>query len=121
MSADVLITTDPATGRELGRYDVMSSADIDRVLEEVAAAQPAWAATPLEERTGVLLRTAELLRERSEELGALATAEMGKPITEAVAEVREVCLGLRVLRRDLAADAGRRAGRGGRLAQRRPL
>ncbi len=89
MSADVLITTDPATGQELGRYDVMSDADIDRVLEQVDAAQSAWATTPLEERTGVLLRTAKLLRERSQELGALATAEMGKPITEAVAEVQK--------------------------------
>lgn len=89
MPSDTLITIDPATGRELGRYDVMTTAEIDDLLEQVTQAQTAWAATPMAVRAGVLLRSAELLRERSAELGALATAEMGKPITEAIAEVEK--------------------------------
>jgi succinate-semialdehyde dehydrogenase/glutarate-semialdehyde dehydrogenase len=89
VTADVITTVDPATGRELRRYDVMTAGDIDRLVEQVAAAQPAWAATPLGDRVAVLLRAAALLRERSDELGALATAEMGKPIAQAVAEVEK--------------------------------
>ena len=87
--ADPIVTVDPATGRELQRYDVMTAEDIDAVLAQVAAAQRAWAGSAIEARTAVLLRAAAILRERSAELGALATAEMGKPITEAMAEVEK--------------------------------
>ena len=89
MAADPIITVDPATGRELHRYDVMKAADIESVLAEVTAAQKPWADSTVESRTAVLLRAAAILRERSAELGALASAEMGKPITEAIAEVEK--------------------------------
>lgn len=84
-----VVTVDPATGRELRRYAVMTALDVEAVVEQVAAAQKVWAGTPIDARAAVMLRTAALLRERSAELGALATAEMGKPITEAMAEVEK--------------------------------
>lgn len=89
MPADVIITVDPATGRELQRYEAMTFEQVEAVLGQVASTQQSWAATPVEDRTGVLLRAAALLRERAQELAALATAEMGKPIAEAVAEVEK--------------------------------
>lgn len=89
MRSDPVVTVDPATGRDLRRYDVMTDSDIEAVLAQVAAAQKAWADTPLEVRVTVMLRAAAILRERAAELGALATAEMGKPITEAIAEVEK--------------------------------
>ena len=89
MRSDPVITIDPATGRELHRHDAMTARDIEAVLAQVTAAQKTWAATAIEARTAVLLRTAAILRERAAELGALATAEMGKPITEAIAEVEK--------------------------------
>jgi succinate-semialdehyde dehydrogenase/glutarate-semialdehyde dehydrogenase len=46
-----------------------------------------WAGTPLDERLTLLRRTGKLLSERREEYAALITSEMGKPITEALAEV----------------------------------
>ncbi|GCD88200.1 NAD-dependent succinate-semialdehyde dehydrogenase [Nocardioides sp. LS1] len=87
MSSDQIITIDPATGSEIARYDCMSADDIDAVLGQSAAAQKSWAATPITDRAAVILKAAQILRDRSAELGAIATAEMGKPITEAVAEV----------------------------------
>ena len=89
MPADPIITVDPATGRELQRYEVMTAEDIDTVLTEVASAQEGWSHTAIADRTPVLLRAAALLRERSRDLAALATAEMGKPIVEAIAEVEK--------------------------------
>lgn len=89
VAADAIITVDPATGRELARHEVMTATDIERVLDQVTAAQRRWADTSIEIRTAVLLRAAGILRERATELGALATAEMGKPITEAIAEVEK--------------------------------
>lgn len=89
MTADPIITVDPATGRELRRYDAMTDTEIEGVLAEVTAAQKLWAGSSVEIRTAVLLRTAGILRDRAAELGALATTEMGKPITEAIAEVEK--------------------------------
>jgi succinate-semialdehyde dehydrogenase / glutarate-semialdehyde dehydrogenase len=87
VSSEQIITTDPATGGEIARYDCMSAADLDTVLDQVADAQQRWAATAIGDRATVMRKAAEILRDRAAELGAIATAEMGKPITEAVAEV----------------------------------
>jgi succinate-semialdehyde dehydrogenase/glutarate-semialdehyde dehydrogenase len=84
-----IITVDPATGSELQRYEVMTAAEIEAVLAQVASAQRGWADVSIGERTSVLLRAAALLRDRAATLGALATSEMGKPITEAIAEVEK--------------------------------
>ena len=84
-----IVTADPADGRELRRYDTMTPEELEGLLEQVSTAQRAWATVPVADRVGVFLRAAALLRERSAELGALATAEMGKPITESVAEVEK--------------------------------
>lgn len=65
MTADMVITVDPATNRELGRYRAMTDADIEAVLAEVSAAQRVWADTAVESRTAVLLRAAAILRARS--------------------------------------------------------
>lgn len=89
MSAEPIITVDPATGREMNRYAVMTDSDIEAVLAQVTAAQEAWADTPIASRAAVMVRAGAILRERSAELGDLATAEMGKPITEAIAEVEK--------------------------------
>ncbi len=89
MAPEPIVTHDPATGQELARYEAMTPADIDDLLEQVTAAQEAWADLPVQDRAAVMLRSAELLRERAGELAALATSEMGKPITEAVAEVEK--------------------------------
>lgn len=84
-----ITTVNPATGAPLRTYDAMAPADVERVLGAVHAAQPDWARTPIEDRAVVLRRTAALLRERSTDLAAVATTEMGKPIREAVAEVEK--------------------------------
>jgi succinate-semialdehyde dehydrogenase/glutarate-semialdehyde dehydrogenase len=89
VSSDLIITVDPATGEELNSYGAMTAADIDAVLAQVAQAQQAWAQTVVESRAAVMIRAAAILRERAAELGALATAEMGKPISEAIAEVEK--------------------------------
>ncbi|MGB0098690.1 MAG: NAD-dependent succinate-semialdehyde dehydrogenase [Nocardioides sp.] len=89
MSSDLVVTVDPASGRELRRYDAMTATKIEAVVAQVSTAQAAWATTPVEARAAVMLRAAALLRERSSEFAALATSEMGKPITEAIAEVEK--------------------------------
>src|SRR3954469_1331378 len=51
------------------------------------AALPAWAASSLDERLGVLNRYAELLRARKEQIADLISTETGKPKWESLSEV----------------------------------
>src|SRR5687767_4784973 len=48
-----------------------------------------WRATAVEQRAHLLRRAGAVLRERSPELSALMTREMGKPITAAEAEIEK--------------------------------
>ena len=82
-------TVDPATGDPLATYP---ASDVDAalgVLAAVHAAQPAWAARPVGERAGFVRAVGAQLRKQADDLAGLMTAEMGKPITEARAEVEK--------------------------------
>ncbi|GAB3790926.1 aldehyde dehydrogenase family protein [Nocardioides ungokensis] len=82
-----VVTRNPATGRELRRYAGHDDAAVESALASTYAASEAWRTTALEERLTLLRGVGKLLTERREEYAALITAEMGKPVTEALAEV----------------------------------
>jgi succinate-semialdehyde dehydrogenase / glutarate-semialdehyde dehydrogenase len=84
-----LRSVNPATGREIEAFDIASPSEIDAALDVVARRAPAWAAAPLEARTALLRELAAVLRRDVEVLAAACTAEMGKPLTEARAEVEK--------------------------------
>ena len=82
-------TVDPSTGLPLATYP---GADVDAALTVLAAvhgAQPAWAARPVEERASLVRAVGAQLRAQAGELAGLMTAEMGKPVGEARAEVEK--------------------------------
>ena len=82
-------TVDPATGKTLATYRGADVAAALEVLSAVDAAQPAWAARPVEERAELVRAVGAQLRTQAGELAGLMTAEMGKPIGEARAEVEK--------------------------------
>jgi acyl-CoA reductase-like NAD-dependent aldehyde dehydrogenase len=57
-----------------------------------AEAARAWGSTPLADRLGAVARLAEVLRESADDLAALVTSEMGKPLAEARGEVAKSAL-----------------------------
>ncbi len=63
--------------------------DIDSGIGVAAAAARSWARKPWRERMTVLLRVADLISERSNELGALMSIENGKNRLEALGDVEE--------------------------------
>jgi succinate-semialdehyde dehydrogenase/glutarate-semialdehyde dehydrogenase len=63
------------------------AAEISAALDAAAAAQPAWAARPPAQRAATLRAWAQLLRDNGADLAAIMTAEQGKPLSEASAEV----------------------------------
>ena len=82
-------SVNPATGQVMASFEEHRPDHIERALDEAVAAQRAWACRPVSERVKVLPRIAEVLRANKTRYAALITAEMGKPITEAEAEVEK--------------------------------
>ena len=65
------------------------AADVDAAVGAAGEAARGWSARPASERAGVLLRAADLLRERRLALAALEVRECAKPWPEADADVCE--------------------------------
>src|SRR3954468_5837226 len=80
----------PATGEVEQTFDTATDAEIEAALAGADTAYDAWKDVPIEDRAKVVHRIAELFVERQMELGAIATREMGKPLSEAVGEA-EFC------------------------------
>ena len=83
-----LQSNNPATGEIVGSVPATPVEDIPDLVAKARAAQAPWGATSLRERLDVLRRAGEILGSRAEEVGRLLTEEMGKPLPEAVGEVR---------------------------------
>jgi succinate-semialdehyde dehydrogenase/glutarate-semialdehyde dehydrogenase len=82
-------TRNPTTGEVLRRYDVHDRAAIDVRLDRAVAAQRRWRESSFPERAQALGAAGRTLRERKDRLASLITAEMGKPIAEAEAEIEK--------------------------------
>ena len=79
---------DPATGAALTQVVDADAAAVGlRALEAAHTAQQGWAATTPRERSEILRRAYELCHERADDLAALMTLEMGKPLAESYGEV----------------------------------
>ncbi|MFI5414552.1 MAG: aldehyde dehydrogenase family protein [Candidatus Lutacidiplasmatales archaeon] len=83
------VTRNPATGEELGSFVSGRAEDADRAVEAASRAFPAWRDTPAPKRGEILLRVADVLRHRKEEIGRVVTMEMGKVIAEGRGDVQE--------------------------------
>lgn len=77
----------PATGELLAEVANATEVDGARALEAAQAAQEPFAAMSSRERANILLTAHKILLERKEEMAAVMTAEMGKPLHEARGEV----------------------------------
>jgi acyl-CoA reductase-like NAD-dependent aldehyde dehydrogenase len=88
-------STNPATGEVIGTYPEHTAHEVERRVQSAWDGWRQWSRTKVEERTAFLLRLGELLEKRAEEYGRLITSEMGKPLAEAIAEVKKSALGAR--------------------------
>ncbi|MYF90181.1 MAG: CoA-acylating methylmalonate-semialdehyde dehydrogenase [Boseongicola sp. SB0676_bin_33] len=77
----------PASGAVTGQVALASKADVDEVVDEAAAALPAWAATPPAKRAMVMFEFRDMLRKHANELAELLSAEHGKTIPDANGEI----------------------------------
>ncbi|KQW53587.1 succinate-semialdehyde dehydrogenase [Nocardioides sp. Root1257] len=79
--------TDPATGEVVREYPTATDVQIQEALAAAADARTWGRASTTAERAALVRRVAELHTERREDLAAIITREMGKPVEEALGEV----------------------------------
>ena len=82
-----LDVVNPATGAVVGRVPDLGQKETRAAIEAANAAFPAWSGLLAKERGAILRRWYELQRDHKEDLAQLMTAEQGKPLAEARAEV----------------------------------
>ena len=82
-------TINPATGAELTTYPSHGDEELERLLQRAHVATTVWGSTNRDVRVAVVKNLAAILRERSDELAALITQEMGKPLAEAAGEIEK--------------------------------
>lgn len=83
------VAVNPATGAELSRHPLHDPSTVRTRAREARARFLTWRRTPFAERASLLRRVAALLRERAGPLAHLMADEMGKPVTQGVAEAEK--------------------------------
>ncbi len=87
-----IVTINPANGKPLQSYETLSPSALDATLDRAISAGKTWSRLSIAERAAGLSRLGAVLRERRDRLASLATAEMGKTIAEAKAEIDKCAL-----------------------------
>lgn len=80
----------PATGEVVKEYPTATDQEVQDAIASADAAYKEWRDVPIEERAKVVARIGELFTERADELAAIITTEMGKPLSQSKGEA-EFC------------------------------
>src|SRR6185295_3010398 len=87
--ASQITAINPATGKEIASYEEMAPADVARAIEKANAAFLGWRRKSLTERAKPMKAAAKILRDKAAEFGKLMAEEMGKPISDGIAEAQK--------------------------------
>lgn len=79
----------PYNGETVGTYTALSGKELATKLDQSGKAFKHWKNVPLNERIALLKDVGTLLRKDIDEYSRMITLEMGKPITESIAEIRK--------------------------------
>ncbi|MDI4654921.1 aldehyde dehydrogenase family protein [Xanthobacter autotrophicus] len=87
-SGETAVSFDPATGAALGHFPASGKADADAAIAAARRAfeRPQWAQAP-RLRQMVMLRWADAMEQRAEDLARLLTAENGKTLAQSRGEI----------------------------------
>ncbi len=85
-------TVNPADGRVSAQYEALSDDRLQQRLKAAANAFESWRQVPIADRSQALRRVGDVLKERQRELARLMTEEMGKPISQSLAEIDKCSL-----------------------------
>jgi len=83
------ISINPYTEEKFNEISFMSEDEMNLVLQRADAAFNTWRQSSFQEREHLLLGLANSLENNIDSMALLATREMGKPITQAIAEIEK--------------------------------
>lgn len=81
-SGQTFQSINPSNGEILAEIQVAAKADVDLAVNSAQQGQKNWAAMTAMQRSRILRRAVQILRERNDELAELETLDTGKPISE---------------------------------------
>lgn len=84
-----LESINPVNGKVLQKFEYWGEAELDKALQVNAAIQKSWQQTSLQERCSLLRKAGQKIRANIDDYATIITAEMGKLIAEARAEVEK--------------------------------
>ncbi|UCC56429.1 MAG: NAD-dependent succinate-semialdehyde dehydrogenase [Gammaproteobacteria bacterium] len=82
-------SVNPADGNTIREVDAFTHEQLESTLQSVADATADWKVRAIEERCALMQEAAAVLRKHVDEYAEIIVQEMGKPITEARAEVEK--------------------------------
>ncbi|KEZ93394.1 NAD-dependent succinate-semialdehyde dehydrogenase [Nonlabens ulvanivorans] len=91
--SDKITTINPATGKDIKSYDLMTEEQTLQAVENCHKAFKNWKATPIEERGKIIKKIGEKFKEHQEEFAQLMTEEMGKLFKHGKQEL-DLCAGI---------------------------
>lgn len=86
-SMDTIPVVNPSTRVVIGTVPKMGASDARRAIQAAEVALGAWSSRPAQERSAILLRWFQLIKENQEDLAVIMTSEQGKPLHESRAEI----------------------------------
>jgi succinate-semialdehyde dehydrogenase/glutarate-semialdehyde dehydrogenase len=90
-SGKTLPVMNPATGKQIGTLAHAEKADLDRALEAARKGFDTWRKISAFERSKMMRKAANLMRDRVDMIATLMTMEQGKTLAEAKAEILHGC------------------------------
>jgi len=90
IEANEVVSYNPATGAELGRVPLASTAEYDLVLAKASETLERWRLLPAPQRGEIVRQIGDELRKAKPELGRMVTLEAGKIVAEGQGEVQEM-------------------------------
>lgn len=85
--ADSYSVINPATGEVLATHPIATEADVDAAVRTAVEASVVWGAMAPMARAAILLKIADAIEANVEELARLESENVGKPISDAIAEM----------------------------------
>ena len=78
----------PNTGEVQAKVALASKAEVEKVIADAEAAQPAWAATNPQRRARVMFKFLELIAKENDSLAKLLSSEHGKVLADAKGDIQ---------------------------------
>ena len=85
-SGETFPTAHPGTNRVICDVEQASEREVDLAVDSARAGFVEWSSMPAIERSRILRRAVEIIRDRNDELAALDTLDAGRPIGETTTE-----------------------------------